>query len=138
MLTAKMPIVLHILFILLSISTSNQHSIPQPRSAQSSYELIYKTDETTEATGAIKMQCRDYATAENIPVSEVQFWLNRTSPCDPDLRERDDFKVVVTDSRTISFNLLRHLEGSYTCGQCTNVRHVQESLPVTRTCKLLL
>ena len=112
-------------------STSNQHSIPQTRSTHPSCELIYKTDETTEVTGVIKMQCRDDATAEDIPVSEVQFWLNRTSPCDPGLRERGDFHVVDTNKYTISFNLelSQHLEGNYTCGRRTNMRHVQESHP---------
>lgn len=138
MLTAKMPIVLCILFILLSISTksSKQHSIPHPRSTHPSYELIYKTEGTTKETGAIKMQCRDDATAEVIPVSEVQFWLNHTSPCDSSLRERSDFHVVETDRYTISFNLSRHHEGNYTCGQRTNVKHVQESRPKKLTCKL--
>ena len=135
MLTAKMPIVLCIFFILLSISTSNQLSIPQPGTTQHSYELIYKTDKTTEVTGAITMHCRNYATAEDIPVSEVQFWLNRTSPCDPDLQERGDFKVVGTDNY-ISFNLFRHHEGNYTCGRRINVSYVQESPPVTLTCEL--
>ena len=137
MLTAKMPIVLCILFILLSISTSNQHSIPQSRSTQPSYELIYITEGTTEKTGAIKMQCRNYATAEDIPVNEVQFWLNRITPYDPSLRERGDFKVVRTGNY-ISFNLSRHHEGAYTCGRRINVSyvHVQESPPVTLTCKL--
>jgi hypothetical protein len=53
------------------------------------------------------MQCRDCKTAEKILVSEVQFWLNRTSPCDPILQERNDFDVDdVTDKYAISFNLL--------------------------------
>ena len=133
--TAQM---LRILFIIMMvfISTSSQHSIPQTRSTHPSYELIYKTDETTEATGAIKMRCRDDATAANIAVSEVQFWLNRTSPCDPGLRERSDFKVVATDKHTISFNLSRHHEGDYTCGRRTNMSHVQESSPKKLTCKM--
>ena len=117
------------------ISTSSQHSIPQPRSTHQSYELIYRTDETTKETGAIKMQCRD-AFAENIPVSEVQFWLNRTSPCDPGLRERGDFKVVETDKHTISFILSQHLEGDYTCARRTNMRDVQKSPPKKLTCKM--
>ena len=137
MLAAK---ILCIFFILLSISTksSKQHSIPQPRSAQPSmtYDLIFKTEETTEETGAITMHCRNYATAENILVSEVQFWLNRTSPCDPGLRERGDFHVVDTDRYTISFNLSRHHEGDYTCGRRINVSHVQESPPKKLTCKM--
>ena len=119
MLTAKIPIVLHIiLFILLSISTSNQRSIPQPRSAQSSYELIYKTDATTELTGSITMLCRSFTTAENIPISEVQFWLNYTT-CNniSSLREREDVNVLEVDSYSIKFNLTRSLEGYYTCGK---------------------
>jgi hypothetical protein len=135
-LTAMMPIVLRILFIIMMLtSTSNQHSIPQPRPTRLQYELIYNTDETTEETGAIKMWCRDEF-AENIPVSEVQFWLNRTSPCDPSLREQNDFDVDEADKYTISFNLIRNLDGVYTCGRRINVTHMQESPRVTLTCKL--
>ena len=138
MLTAKMPVVLlHILMhnIVLT-STSNQHPMHLPRSTHVhlQYELIYETDETTEETGSIQMQCRD-ANAEPIPLSGVKFWLNRSHACDQSLQKRDDFNVVKVDSYKIKFNLTRRLEGIYTCGRCVNESGVLESSPKTLTCK---
>ena len=82
------------------------------------YELIYSTDTATELTGSIRMFCRTSATAENVPISEVQFWLNYTT-CDnsTSLREREDINVIEVDSYSIQFNLTRRLEGYYTCGK---------------------
>ena len=84
------------------------------------YELIYRTDATTELimTGSITMQCRSFTTTENIPISEVQFWLNYTT-CNnaTSLREREDVNVLEVDSYSIKFNLTRNLEGYYTCGK---------------------
>ena len=59
-----------------------------------------------------------HATAENVPISEVQFWLNHTT-CDnsTSLREREDVNVLEVDSYSIQFNLTRRLEGFYTCGK---------------------
>ena len=64
------------------------------------------------------MLCRSFTTAENIPISEVQFWLNYTT-CNNDtsLREREDVNVLDVDSYSIRFNLTRSLEGYYTCGK---------------------
>jgi hypothetical protein len=82
------------------------------------YELIYTTDATTELTGSIRMFCRTFTTAENVPISEVQFWLNYTScSSTSSLREREDINVLEVDSYSIKFNLTRDLEGYYTCGK---------------------
>ena len=64
------------------------------------------------------MLCRSFTTAENIPISEVQFWLNYTT-CNnaTSLREREDVNVLDVDSYSIRFNLTRSLEGYYTCGK---------------------
>ena len=104
------------------------------RSTHLRYELTYKTDETTEETGSIQMQCRD-ANAEPIPLSGVKFWLNRTSACDPSIQERHDFNVVEVDSYWISFNLTRCLEGIYTCGTYFHESGMLESSPKKLICK---
>jgi hypothetical protein len=82
------------------------------------YELIYTTDASTELTGSIRMSCRTFTTAENVAISEVQFWLNYTT-CNSttSLRERGDVNVLEVDSYSIKFNLTRNLEGYYTCGK---------------------
>ena len=74
------------------IQTSNEH--PLRRAEYDAYELIYSTDATTELTGSIRMFCRTSATAENVPISEVHFWLNYTT-CDnsTSLQEREDVNV---------------------------------------------
>ena len=98
------------------VSTSNPHP---PRSLPT-YELIYITDRvTTELTGSIIMICRSDATAEKLPLSEVQFWLNWTANS-TSLRERTDINVLEVDKYSIRFNLTRNLEGLYTCGKCTD------------------
>lgn len=114
MFTATWPVIL--LFIIVQASTSNQHPI---RSAQYGvYELIYTTDATTELTGSIRIFCRTSITAENVAISEVQFWLNSTT-CNSitSLRERTDVHISEVDSNSIKFNLTRDLEGYYTCGK---------------------
>ena len=125
--TAKMPMV--VLFIMILASASIQYPIPRGES-----ELIYETDSTTEATGSITMYCRDSITAEEKPLSEVQFWVNRSQACNLSLQERNDTRVIKVDHFKIKFNLTRHLEGSYTCGKCIK-NHVQESSPKTLICK---
>ena len=116
----RMVILLFIMIIiLLSAPISNQHPI---RSAEyNGYELIYRTDATTDLMGSIRMLCRTYTTAENVPISEVQFWLNSTT-CNSttSLRQRDDVNVLEVDSYSIKFNLTRNLEGYYTCGKQVN------------------
>ena len=98
------------------VSPPNLHP---PRSLPT-YELIYITDGVTiELTGSIIMICRSYATAEKLPLSEVQFWLNGTANS-TSLRERTDINVLEVDKYSIRFNLTRNLEGFYTCGKCTD------------------
>ena len=108
---------LRMLFVMILVSTSNQY--PQT-STYTYYELIYTTDVTTELTGSITMFCRTSTTAENIPLNEVKFWLNRTTydTHDPSLRQRTDINVLAVDNYRIKFNLTRSLEGYYTCGKC--------------------
>ena len=125
--TAKMRIV--VLFIMILASTSNQYPMPGGES-----ELIYETDSTTETTGSITMYCRDSITTEEKPLSEVQFWLNRSHACNLSLQERNDTRVIKVDRFKIKFNLTCHLEGNYTCGKCIENR-VQESSPKTLICK---
>ena len=83
------------------------------------YELIYRTDVSTERTGSITMICRFDATAEKVPLSEVRFWLNGTANS-TSLRERTDINVFEVDKYSIRFNLTRNLEGFYICGKCIN------------------
>ena len=106
-----------LLFIMIILApVSYQHPI---RSAEyDEYELIYRTDVTTDLMGSIRMLCRTYTTAENVPISEVQFWLNSTT-CNSttSLRQRDDVNVLEVDSYSIKFNLTHSLEGYYACGK---------------------
>ena len=108
------------LFIMI-ISAPVSHQCPIGSAEYDGYELIYRTDATTELTGSIQMLCRTYATAENVPISEVQFWLNSTT-CNSttSLSERDDVKVLEVDNYNIKFNLTHSLEGFYTCGKQVN------------------
>ena len=99
-----------LLFIIISL-VSNSDSNP--------YELIYRTDVTTEQTGSITMICRSDATAEDVPLSKVQFWLNWTANS-TSLQERTDINILEVDKYSIRFNLTRNLEGFYTCGKCIN------------------
>ena len=119
-----------ILFILAALaSPSHQHPVPRSTPAVP-YELVYATDSTTEVTGVITMWCRDGQTAEEVLLSDVKFWLNRTSAQDPGLRERADITAIEVDRFKLKFALTRHLEGYYTCGKHTDESRVQlESNP---------
>ena len=99
------------------------------------YELIHQTDTTTEQTGSVTLKCRDGQTAEELDISEINFFLNRSSAADPCLRERGDIIVVRVESTGIKFNLTRRLEGNYTCGKRVDVANVRESLPRSFVCK---
>lgn len=137
MLAAKTLLIL--LFIMKLTSTSNQFPVRRPRSAHLPHEVILETDLTIEQTGSIVLLCRDDF-AENIPVSEVKFWLNLTDPCDPStnttsLRKRGDFNVDEVDNYRIKFTLTRGLEGNYTCGRHVNSSCIVESRPKTLICK---
>ena len=63
------------------------------------------------------MFCRTSITAENIAISEVQFWLNLTCNSTTSIRQRTDVNVSEVDNYSIKFNLTRDLEGYYTCGK---------------------
>ena len=128
--TAKMLVVL--LFILVLSSSSNEHAIPR---STATYELIHTTDLTTETTGSITMYCRNSTTAEKVPLNEVQFWLNRTNRCDPNLQERGNINAIEVDNFKIKFNLTRHLDGYYTCGKYVNGNRVLESNQKAFVCK---
>ena len=103
------------------------------------YELIYMTDITTETTGSVILQCRDQY-AEPVAVTRAKFWLNRTSVCDLDLRDRPDVQAIKVGDYSIKFNLTGNLEGHYTCGIVTVMKYriiaINESMPVTLICKL--
>ena len=137
----KMPSMLHLftakmlvdlLFILVLVSSSNQHAIPR---STATYELIHTTNSITETTGSITMYCRNSTTAEEVPLNEVQFWLNRTNRCDPNLREQANIDVIEVDNFKIKFNLTRHLDGYYTCGKYVNGNRVLESNQKAFICK---
>ena len=102
------------------------------------HELIYMTDSTTEMSGSITLQCRNDL-AEPLEINQIKFWLNRTSACDLDLREREDVRVIRVNDNSIKLNVTRNLEGSYTCGQLIaqddRIVGVEESNPVTLVCK---
>ena len=116
-LTMKRTVIL--LFIMVLPPISNQHPMRSAEYDATPYELVYTTDATTELTGSIRMFCRSSTTAENIAISEVQFWLNSTMSCDnsASLQERTDVNVSVVDNYSIKFNLTRSLEGYYMCGK---------------------
>ena len=122
--SARMTVNLRVLYIVVSflVSTSNQVPI------EPLYQLIFMAESTyTEVTGSITMVCRTKATAEELPLNEVHFWLNRTCACDPSLRERPDIRVIKVNDYKIRFNLTRSREGYYTCGKRVSVNHVMES-----------
>ena len=101
-----------------------------------SFELIYMIDSTTEQTGSITLQCRDAITAESLHISQISFFLNRSSAADPSLRERGDIRVAEVGSTAINFNLTRRLEGRYTCGNRVDCTNLIESPPRLYICKL--
>ena len=102
------------------------------------HELIFMIDSTTEMSGSITLQCHDDL-AEPLEINQIKFWLNRTSACDLDLREREDVRVIRVTDKSIKLNISRNLEGNYTCGQLIaqddRIIGVEESNPVTLVCK---
>ena len=119
--------VVSLVFIAALAFTSSQNPPP--------YQLIFNTDSTTELTGSIILICRDRNTREDVEISEISFFLNRTSAAVPSLRERGDITVVEVGSTGIKFNLTRRLEGYYTCGRRVDIANVTESPPKTLICK---
>lgn len=104
---------------------------PNSSQVSASYELTFETDSTTELTGSITLRCRDDITAEELDISEISFFLNRTHS----LREWEDIAVVEVGSTGIKFNLTRKLEGRYTCCKRVDGVNVRESQPKTLICK---
>ena len=119
----KFAVMIH---LLMSVHTSNPP-----------FELIHRTFGTmTELSGLIELTCREELTAEELPVSDIKIWLNRTSTNDPDLRAREDVGVVKAHGCCgLRFNLTHELEGDFTCGRQTDIANDQESLPKTLICK---
>ena len=105
------------------------------------YELVHRTfGQMTELSGLIELTCRNASTAEELDISDIKIWLNRTSANDPDLRAREDVGVVEAHGCcSLRFNLTPQLEGYYTCGRRTDIGNgtvaVQGSLPRTLICK---
>ena len=121
----------HLLFIIMFASIS---------STQIPYELIFMTDSTTSTSGSITVQCRDQD-SEPLEISQIIFWLNRTSACDSDLRERADVRAIEVDNYNIKFNLTRNLEGQFSCAKLVTQDNriiVQESNPKTLICKFCM
>jgi hypothetical protein len=100
-----------------------------------SYHLIYETDETTEETGSTTLKCSGTSYHGTLPIAQVIFSLNRTSPADSSIRERGDIRVVNDGCCRIRFNLTRRLEGYYTCGKRLSSVNVSESWPQLLQCK---
>ena len=105
--------------------------------ADAPYELVHHTfGQMTELSGLIELTCRDASTAEELDISDIKIWLNRTSVNDPDLREREDVGVFEANGCCrLRFNLTHQLEGKFTCGRRTDIANVQESLQRTLICK---
>lgn len=122
------------LFILVLASTSNEHPLPRSTPAMT-YELIYTSDSTTAMSGLVTMLCRNSITAEEILLSDVLFWVNRTSAQDPSLRSRTDIIVTEVDQYRLKFALTRNLEGCYTCGKLISDNRVLESNQKALVCK---
>ena len=102
-----------------------------------SYQLFHSR-QYYATTASIKLQCREetVTSLKFMNVADAKFWLNKTSPTDPSLRERADVTVTKTeDGLGITFNLTRNLEGNYTCGRRIDSENVHESLPLTLICK---
>ena len=80
-------------------------SVVSLAASPSRYNLVFMTDSTTEQTGSIILACRDALTAEQLSISQISFFLNRSSAADPSLRERGDVRVAEIGSSAINFNL---------------------------------
>ena len=103
------------------------------------YELIVeRNDPSTQGSGVdlITLRCResDNEGGGILAVQLVKFWLNRTRPNDPDLKE-EDYVFTNRDNMGITFQLRQ--EGYYTCGMQTDAANVEESERVTVISKLL-
>ena len=114
--------------ILCTIQSSTSLNFPP-------YQLVLTIEDTTH--GLVQLQCREETQFRYLNVHNVKFWLNRTSPTDPGLRERADVTVIETEDQLgIRFNLTRNFEGYYTCGRIgsDNGTEVSESVPRPLIC----
>ena len=125
----KFAIILWMIALKIAVCMTTEQSPP--------YELIYRIiDPDTDLSGLLELICRDGFTAEELPVSDIKIWLNRTSVDDPDLREREDVDTVeVHGCCSLRFNLTHQLEGNYTCGRKMDIANVRESSPKSLICK---
>ena len=108
---ATLLILSSLVYLVASTPCSSQSSAP--------YELIHEIDSTTELTGSITLKCRDSSTAEELEISEINFFLNHSSTATNylSLRERGDITLVEVGSTGIKFNLTREYDGYYICGR---------------------
>ena len=87
----------------------------------------------------VTLLCRDNSINGIANINDVTFWLNRTQPDDPDLRDRSDVFVFPGQTGTeLDFILTPSIEGSYTCGVQVDTANVQESEAEMLVGKLLL
>ena len=99
------------------------------------FEIIFVAESGFEESGSIALTCRDSWTADELNVHNVNFWLNRTLENNTDLRERRDIGIKEVGCCSIKFNLLRNLEGRYSCGKMYDNGYVEESAPLKLICK---
>lgn len=93
------------------------------------FELVFQR---TVNDRVVTLLCRDNSINGIANINDVTFWLNRTQPDDPDLRDRSDAFVFQGQTGTeLSFILTRSNEGSYTCGVQVDSANVQESAAET-------
>ena len=72
------------------------HVVASATCSRPPYELIFMTYSSTQQTGSITLKCRDSITAEELDISETEFFLNRSSVANLSLREMD---IKVVESR---------------------------------------
>ena len=120
-------VLLWMMYFIMTVSVHTYSQYPP-------YELVHHI---TELSGLIELVCREGSTAEVLPVSDINIWLNRTSVNDPDLQEREDVgDVEVHGCCGLRFNLTHQLGGNFTCGKRIDIANVKENLPKTLICKL--
>ena len=101
------------------------------------YELIVQREDPSSPgllVDLISLRCRDSVNGEVVSVQHINFWLNRTNPNDPDLKE-EDYVSISSDNRGIMFQLRD--EGYYTCGMQIDSANFSESERLALISKLL-
>ena len=96
------------------------------------YELTVERDNpSTRGSGVdlITLRCRGRVD------DGIRFWLNRTRPNDPDLKD-ENYVFTSNDGTSITFQLRQ--EGFYTCGRQIDSANVEESERVPVISKLFL